>query len=66
MILAAKAQALFEGRYNVSFDDVRYVAYPVLRHRIVCNFEALSKGETTETVIARLLTEVTQTGGKNG
>jgi len=42
------------------------VAYPVLRHRIVCNFEALSKGETTETVIARLLTEVTQTGGKNG
>lgn len=66
MILAAKCQALFEGRYNVSFDDVRYVAYPVLRHRIVCNFEALSKGETTETVIARLLEEVSQTGGKNG
>lgn len=66
MILAAKCQALFEGRYNVSFDDVRYVSYPVLRHRIVCNFEALSKGETTETVIARLLEEVAQTGGKNG
>lgn len=66
MILAAKCQALFEGRYNVSFDDVKYVAYPVLRHRIVCNFEALSKGETTETVIARLLEEVSQTGGKNG
>ena len=66
IMLAAKCQALFEGRYNVSFDDVRYVAYPVLRHRIVCNFEALSKGETTETVIAKLLEEVPQGALKSG
>lgn len=66
MIAAAKCQALFEGRYNVSFDDVREVAYPVLRHRIVCNFEALSQGETTETVIEKLISEVPQTGEPHG
>ena len=58
IISAAKCQALFEGRYNVSFDDIRYVAYPVLRHRIICNFEALSNGETTETIIAKLIEEL--------
>ena len=66
MIAAARCQALFEGRYNVSFDDVRYVAAPVLRHRIVCNFEALSKGQTSETVIARLFEELPQAGEVHG
>ena len=55
MILAAKCQALFEGRYNVSFDDVRYVAYPVLRHRIVLYVDAFSNVATTETVLLGLL-----------
>ena len=58
MISAAKCQALFQGRYNVSFDDIRAMAYPVLRHRIICNFEALSKGETPESIIKTLLSEI--------
>ena len=61
MIKAARCRALFEGRYNVSFDDIAYVGYPVLRHRIVCNFEALSKGQNSETVIKTLLEQVPQT-----
>lgn len=66
MIAAARCQALFEGRYNVAFDDVDYVAAPVLRHRIVCNFEAISKGETAETVIQALLTQLPRAGDANG
>lgn len=61
MIEAARCKALFEGRFNVSFDDIDFVAYPVLRHRIVCNFEAMSSGQTTETIIAALLQEVSRT-----
>ena len=57
MISAAKIRALMEGRYNVSFEDIKYVAYPALRHRIFLNFDALSEGMTTD----RLITEILQT-----
>lgn len=60
MIEASRCKALFEGRFNVSFDDIDFVAYPVLRHRIVCNFEAISSGQTTETIIKALLQEVSR------
>src|SRR5262249_9571051 len=40
LVLAAKVRALLEGRYNVSFEDVRRVYLPALRHRILLNFEA--------------------------
>ena len=39
-MLAAKVRALLEGRYNVSFEDIRQVYLPALRHRILLNFEA--------------------------
>lgn len=66
IIAAARCQALFEGRYNVSFSDVQSVALPVLRHRIVPNFEALAGGQTNETVVGALLREVPQTGEAHG
>ncbi len=58
MIKTAKARALMEGRYNVSFDDIDYVAYPALRHRIITNFEALSDGITTDDIIREVINEM--------
>ena len=58
LILGAKARALIEGRYNVSCADVRSVAHPVLRHRIITNFNADSQGVSVEDVITKLLQSV--------
>ncbi len=55
IIKTAKARALMEHRFNVSFEDIQYVAFPVLRHRILCNFEALSDNVTPDKIIAQLL-----------
>lgn len=55
LILGAKAWALFAGRFAVGFEDVRKVAYPVLRHRILPNFRAEAEGITAESVIRELL-----------
>src|SRR6187401_385711 len=60
LILGAKARALTEGRYHVSFDDVRAMAHPVLRHRVLTNFRAESEGVTTDTLIDELLKIVPQ------
>ena len=58
MILAGKARALMQGRYHVSFDDVRALAKPVLRHRILMNFHADSEKVTSDRVIEQLLEAV--------
>ncbi|MBM4076683.1 MAG: MoxR family ATPase, partial [Planctomycetes bacterium] len=58
LIAGGKAMAAMDGRPNVSMDDIRKVAIPVLRHRIATNFQAQAEGMTPETVIARLLDEV--------
>ena len=58
MILAGKIHAVLAGRVNVSFDDVRRVALPALRHRLILNYEAEAKGMTTERVVAELLAAV--------
>ena len=55
MILGAKAKALMDGRYNVSFDDVRSLAHPVLRHRILKNFHAESERVTTDHIVDQLI-----------
>lgn len=55
LILGAKARALLYGRTHVSTDDIRALAKPVLRHRMVVNFAAESEGITTDTIIDRLL-----------
>jgi MoxR-like ATPase len=55
IIKTARARALMEGRYNVSFEDVKYVAYPSLRHRFFLNFDAVADGITTDDLITELL-----------
>ena len=58
LILGGKARALMQGRYHVSVEDVRRLAPPTLRHRLVTNFFAESEGIDTDTVTARLLETV--------
>jgi MoxR-like ATPase len=55
LIRGAKAKAFLDGRYNVSFKDVEDAAYPVLRHRIILSFDAISQGINEDTIIARIL-----------
>ncbi len=55
IIRGAKARAFMEGRYNVSFEDVEYAAYPALRHRLVLSFDAVSDGVTADNVITSIL-----------
>ena len=47
-----------DGRFSVSLDDIRKVALPVLRHRISINFQAQAEGQTTESVIQKIISEV--------
>lgn len=55
IIKTAKARAFMEGRYNVAFEDVKFVAYPALRHRLALNFEAVSDGVNADKVITEIL-----------
>ena len=55
LIRAARAKAFLEGRFNVSFQDVKEAAYPVLRHRIIPGFDAVSKGITEDDIIKNIL-----------
>src|SRR5580765_491831 len=58
LVLGAKARALTSGRYHVSYDDIRAMAHPVLRHRVLTNFRAESEGVTTDSIIDELLSAV--------
>ncbi len=58
LILGGKAMAAMDGRFSVSYDDIRKVAIPVLRHRISTNFQAQAEGQTTDTIIKRLLESI--------
>ena len=58
LMLAGKARALLQGRFNVSIEDVQALAYPVMRHRILTNFHAESQRVSTEEIIRRLLEAV--------
>jgi MoxR-like ATPase len=58
IIKTSRARALMEGRYNVSFEDIKYVAYPALRHRFFLNFDAVADGITTDALITELLEAV--------
>jgi MoxR-like ATPase len=58
LVLAAKARAVVHGRPAVSLDDIRTVAPPVLRHRVLVNFQAIAEGITSERVVADVLAGV--------
>jgi MoxR-like ATPase len=58
LVLAAKARAVVHGRPAVSLDDIRAVAPPVLRHRVLVNFQAVAEGITAERVVQDVLADV--------
>jgi MoxR-like ATPase len=58
MVLGGKARALTGGRYHVGFEDIRALAHPVLRHRVLTNFHAESEGITSDQLVDRLLEAV--------
>src|SRR5579885_1968158 len=58
IITTSRVRALLEGRYNVSMEDIRSVAFPALRHRLVLNFDGLADGITPERLIETILEEV--------
>lgn len=55
LIRGARAKAFLDGRFNVSFKDVEEMAYPVLRHRIIPSFDAISEGISEDAIIAKIL-----------
>ena len=58
LVLGAKARALLQGRSHVTGEDIRALAGPVLRHRILVNYRAEAEGTSVETVIRRLIETV--------
>jgi MoxR-like ATPase len=58
LILAAKAKAALMGRPSVSVEDIQSVAPPVLRHRIVINYNAQAAGESSDSIVTKLLSDV--------
>jgi MoxR-like ATPase len=58
LILGGKARAVMQGRYNVSVEDIRHLAFPVLRHRILTNFHAESEQVDSGKIIERLIETV--------
>jgi MoxR-like ATPase len=58
LINGGKAMAAMDGRFSVSLDDIRKVAVPVLRHRLSTNFQAQAEGQTTDSIIKRLIAEI--------
>ena len=58
LALAAKVRALLDGRYNVSFEDIRRVFLPSLRHRVLLNFEAQAEGVEIDQVLLEILQKV--------
>lgn len=57
LITAAKVRALINGNFNVSYDDISALAYPVLRHRIKVNYNAINDNLSTDQVIEKLIAE---------
>jgi len=57
LVLGAKVRALADGRYNVSLDDIKAMAVPALRHRVILNFEGEAEGVDTDTLISRVVAD---------
>ena len=62
LISAAKVKALMNGRFNVSYDDVNELAYPVLRHRMKLTFEAVAERVSPDEIVTMIIKELTKRG----
>ncbi|WP_371810764.1 AAA family ATPase, partial [Geobacillus sp. MR] len=61
MLLAAKIQALYDGRFAASIDDIRKVAHAALRHRVLLNFEGEAEGVKSDQVITAIVDSLPET-----
>lgn len=66
LVLAGKVRALLESRFNVSFEDIRRVYLPAMRHRILLNFEAQAENIPSDTILAQVLNEVPEKAADAG
>lgn len=64
VIKAAKIHAIFDGRFNVSNDDIRFAAIPALRHRTILNFEGEAENISTDDILKDLIKNTKETAGK--
>ena len=58
LILGAKIKAILDGRFHVAREDLRAMAFPVLRHRLILNFEGQAEGISTDDVIEKIISHV--------
>jgi len=58
IISAAKVRAIMEGRFNVSFEDIKVLAKPILRHRIILNFESITEGLKAEDIVDKIIEDL--------
>jgi MoxR-like ATPase len=65
VVLAAKVRALLQGRFNVSFEDIRAVYLPAMRHRVLLNFEAQAENIPSDQVLAAILNEIKEKAPDN-
>ena len=65
LVLAGKARAILKGRFHVSSEDIRAVAHPVLRHRILTNFNAEADGVSSDVVVDQLIRDVPLEGASS-
>jgi MoxR-like ATPase len=65
LVLAAKVKALSEGRYNVSVDDLKQLAAPALRHRVILNFEGEAEGVDVDTLVEQIVDSAAATASQN-
>jgi MoxR-like ATPase len=65
LVLAAKVKALSEGRYNVSVDDLKQLAAPALRHRVILNFEGEAEGIDVDTLVEQIVDSAASTASQN-
>ncbi|MBA4189637.1 MAG: AAA family ATPase [Planctomycetaceae bacterium] len=63
LVLGGKARALLYGRSHVTTEDVKALAFPVLRHRLLCNFTAASEGVNTDTVVQKIIEDTPEKEG---
>jgi len=57
----AKVRALLDGRFHVSFRDIKEVAIPAMRHRVILNFEGEAEGMTTDMVLEKVINDTPNT-----
>jgi MoxR-like ATPase len=63
LVLAGKIRAMLEGRFNVAFEDIREVALPALRHRVLLSYEGEAEGMTPDAVVRSALAATPETKG---